>query len=161
MAVIVPSRPSSSSRLASRHAADWCCPACRRGHRPAQSACCPPLPKPWRRAMRLPLAIISSKLPMSLVVTAWAPHSRRDAAGGVHRGVSTSIGTDGRSRATRRAVEPDPVNTIIAVIGTVVGDGHAGVAERIGGRRIGRASRGNARGRHRRGQLPPARRSGP
>ena len=34
-------------------------------------------------------------------------------------GVSTSIGTLGRSRATRRAVEPDPVKTVIALTGTV------------------------------------------
>jgi hypothetical protein len=34
-------------------------------------------------------------------------------------GVSTSIGAAGRSRATRRAVEPLAVNTMIPAIGTV------------------------------------------
>ena len=69
--------------------------------------------------MRLPLAIISSKLPMSFVVTACAPHSRASRRAIFCDGVSTSIGAAGRSRATRRAVEPDPVNTITPEIATV------------------------------------------
>ena len=57
--------------------------------------------------------------PISLVATAWAPHNSPTRRAVAMEGVSTSIGTEGLSRATRRAVDPDPVKTVIARIETV------------------------------------------
>ena len=56
---------------------------------------------------------------MSFVATACAPHNSATRRAVRIDGVSTSIGVSGRSRATRRAVEPLEVNTVIALIGTV------------------------------------------
>ena len=69
--------------------------------------------------MRLPLATISSKLPISLVVTAKAPHSSPSLRAVALDAVSTKTGTAGRSREMRRAVEPDDVKQTIALVSTV------------------------------------------
>jgi hypothetical protein len=68
-----------------------------------------------RSAMRRALATISSKLPTSRVWTACEPHSSPSRRAVEMFGVSTSIGTLGRSRDTRRAVPPVLVKqTIVA-----------------------------------------------
>src|SRR5688572_10182981 len=69
---------------------------------------------PWRNAILLALATISSKLAISRVRTAWAPHNRPSRRAVLSDGVSTSKGTAGRSRATRRAVDPEAVKLTIA-----------------------------------------------
>ena len=63
----------------------------------------------WRSAMRLALATISSKLVTSRVVTAWTPQTRPRRRETLLLAVITSSGTGPRSRAIRRAVEPDEV----------------------------------------------------
>jgi hypothetical protein len=64
--------------------------------------------------MRLALPTISSKLATSRVRTACAPHKSPMRRAVLVEGVSTSSGTDGRSRAIRRAVDPDMVKQTIA-----------------------------------------------
>ena len=59
--------------------------------------------------MRLALPTISSKLETSRVWTAWTPHSRPSRRAVVSDALIASIGTGGRSRAIRRAVEPELV----------------------------------------------------
>src|SRR5690554_8233984 len=69
--------------------------------------------------MRLDLATISSKLLTSRVTTACAPHNNPMRRAVWRSGVSTNNGTEGRSRAIRRAVDPDLVKQTIADVGTV------------------------------------------
>ena len=52
-------------------------------------------------------------------------------------GVSTSSGTVGRSRATRRAVEPELVKQTIAAAPTVRDDLARGAGDRVVGGRVG------------------------
>ena len=59
--------------------------------------------------MRLPLATISSKLVTSRVCTAWTPHSSPIRRAVIIDALIASSGTEGRSRAIRRAVAPELV----------------------------------------------------
>ena len=79
----------------------------------------PALAIPWRSAVRFDLATISSNEVTSRVWTAWVPHSSPSRRAVSICGVRTRIGTDGRSRAIRRAVDPELVKQMIAAADTV------------------------------------------
>ena len=69
-----------------------------------------PWAMPWRSAMRLALSTISSKLvDVAGVDRVDAPQQRPAAAPSVSDALIARIGTVGRSRAIRRAVEPELV----------------------------------------------------
>ena len=69
----------------------------------------PPCAIRWRKAIRLPFSTISSKLWTSREWTGWTPHSSPIRRAVVSDGLIASSGTAGRSRAMRRAVEPELV----------------------------------------------------
>jgi hypothetical protein len=79
----------------------------------------PAFAMPWRSAMRFDLATMSSNDSTSRVWTACVPHNRPRRRAVSWLGVSTSSGTEGRSRAIRRAVEPEVVKQMIATADTV------------------------------------------
>ena len=109
-------------RSAGRRGRRWSSPASPNGTPAVTMIRSPPLARPWRSAIRFALPTISSKLATSRVRTACAPHSRPSRRAVFSDGVSTSSGTVGRSRATRRAVEPELVKQTIAAAPTVRDD---------------------------------------
>ena len=75
----------------------------------------PPLASWCRSAIRFAFSTISSKLETSRVWTAWTPHSSPRRREVWSDALIASSGTGGRSRAIRRAVDPDLLKTIMAL----------------------------------------------